>query len=81
MVYIEINSATSPDEGTLSKPLVFWTNVLMKIAAPPLVIVRGALYTKVVRSSFIISMIPPVRPFFSFRATNTCLNSVTVLVV
>ncbi len=55
--------------------------MLTKIAAPHSVTVGGALYTKVVKSSFIISIIPPVRPFSSFKAANTCLNSATVLVI
>ncbi len=81
IVYTEINSATSPDEGALSNLLVFWINVLIKIAAPHSVTVRDALYTKVVNNSFIISRIPSVRPFSSFRATKTCLNNTTVLLV
>jgi len=65
IVYTEINLATSPTVGALINPSVFWINVLIKIAASHSVTVRGALYTKVVKSSFIISMIPPVRPFSS----------------
>ncbi len=64
MVYIEISSANSPDVGALSNPPVCWINVLIKIAAPHSVNVRGYLYTNIVKSSFIISIIPPVS-FFS----------------
>ena len=53
----------------------------MKITAPHSVIVGGALYMKVVNSSFIISKIPLVSPFSSFSIANTCLNNVTVLLV
>ncbi len=69
IVYNEINSATSPDKGILSNLLVFQINVLKKIAAPRSVTVGDALYTKIVNSSFIILIIPPVRPFSSFRMT------------
>ncbi len=81
IIYTEINFTTSPDEGALSNSLVFWINMLIKIATLHSVTVRDALYTKVVNSSFIISRIPPVRPFSSFRATKTCLNNATVLLV
>ena len=67
IIYTEINSTTSPNKGALSNPLVFWINVLMKIAAPRSVTVGDALYTKIVNSSFIILIIPPVRPFFSLK--------------
>ncbi len=43
IVYSEINSANSPEVGALSNPLVFWINVLIKIAAPLSVNVRGYL--------------------------------------
>ncbi len=81
MVYMEINSANSPDVGALSNPLVCWINVPINIAAPHSVSVKGYLYTNVVKSSFIISIISPVIFFSSLRATNTCLNSATVLLV
>ena len=81
IVYIKINLANSPDEGVLSNPLVFWIKVLIKIAASHSVTVRDALYTKVVNNSFIISRIPPVRLFSSFKVTKTCLNNTTVLLV
>ncbi len=81
MVYIEINSITSLDEGALSNLLVFWINVPRKIAAPYSVTVGDILYTKVVNSSFIISIIPSVRSFSSFKVAKTCLNNTTVLLV
>ena len=62
---MEINSANSPEVGTLSNLLVCWINVLMKIAAPRSVNVGGYLYTNVVKSSLIISIIPPVSSFLS----------------
>jgi len=70
IIYTEINSATSSAISVLINPSVFWISVPIKIAAPRLVTVRGALYTKVVKSSFIISIIPPVRPFSSFIAVS-----------
>ncbi len=81
IVYTEINSATSPDVDALINPSVFWISIPIKIAAPHLVTIGGALYTKVVKSSFIISMISLVRPFFSLIAVITCLNNATVLPV
>ncbi len=81
IVYTEINSTTSFDEGTLSNLLVFWINVLIKIFASHSVTVGGALYTKVVNNSFIISRIPLVRPFSSFKVTKTYLNNATILLV
>ena len=81
IIYTEINSATSPDEGALSNLLIFWINVPIKIATLCLITVRGALYTRVVNNSFIISRIPPVRPFSSCKMTKTCLNNTTVLLV
>ena len=81
MVYSEINSANSPEVGALSNLLVRWINVPIKIAAPCSVTVRGYLYTNVVKSSFIISIIPPVSSFSFLRAAKTCLNNVTVLLV
>ncbi len=81
MVYCKISAANSPEVGALSNPSVCWINVLIKIAAPRSVSIGGYLYTKVVNSSFIISIIPPVS-FLSFlRLAKTCLNSVTVLLV
>ena len=80
-MYIKINSATSPDKGVLSNPLVFWINVSRKIAISCSVTIRGILYTKVVNSSFIILIILPVRPFSSFSATTTCLNNTAILAV
>ncbi len=53
----------------------------MKIAAPRSVTVGDALYTKVVNNSFIISKIPPVRFFSSFRVIKIYLNNATVLLV
>ena len=73
--------ATSSDDGALSKLLVFWINVLIKIAAPHSVTVEGALYTRVVKSSFIISRIPSVRPFSSLIAVIVYLNNATILLV
>jgi len=81
IIYTEINSATSPDEGALSNLLVFWINVLIKIATSHSVTVRGTLYTKVVNNLFIISRILSVRPFSSFRVIKTYLNNATVLLV
>ncbi len=72
IVYTEINSATFPDIGALINPSVFWISVSIKIAASRSITVRGALYTKVVKSSFIISMIPLVRPFSSLIVAITC---------
>jgi len=81
IVYTEINSATFPNESALSKLLVFWINILMKIAAPCSITIRDALYAKVVNSLFIISIISSVSPFSSFRVANICLNNATVLLV
>ena len=77
----KINEANSPDVGALSNPSVCWINVPIKIAAPRSVNVEGALYTRVVKSSFIISITPPVISFSSLRVTKTCLNNATVLLV
>ncbi len=76
MVYIEINSANSPEVGALSNPLVCWINVPIKIAAPRSVNIRGYLYTNIVKSSFIISTIPPVSSFSFLNVAKTCLNNV-----
>jgi len=81
IVYTEINLATSPVVDALINPSVFWINVSIKIAASRSVIVEGALYTRVVKSSFIISMISSVKPFSSFIVAITCLNNATVLLV
>src|SRR6266498_2545918 len=80
-VYCDINAANSPEVGALSNPLVCWINVSIKIAAPRSVNVGGYLYTNVVKSSFIISIIPPVSSLSSLRFANTCLNNATVLLV
>ncbi len=53
----------------------------IKIAAPRSVKVGGALYTKVVKSSFNILIIPPVSSLSSLRLAKTCLNNATVLLV
>ncbi len=50
IVYTDINSATSPDEGALSNLLVFCINVSRKIAASRSVTVGNILYTNVVNS-------------------------------
>ncbi len=81
MIYSEISSANSPEVGALSNPSVCWINVPIKIAAPHSVNVRGYLYTNVVKSSFIILIIPPISFLSSLRLAKTCLNSVTVLLV
>ncbi len=81
IVYTEINLATSPTVGALINPSVFWINVLIKTATPLSVTVRGTLYMKIVKSLFIISMIPLVRPFSSFIVAIICLNNATVLPV
>ena len=81
IVYSKINSANSPKVGALSNLLVCWINVSTKIAASHSVNVRGYLYTNVVKSLFIISIILPVSSFSSLRATKTCLNNATVLLV
>ncbi len=81
IIYTDINSATSPDESTLSNPLVFYIKVLRKIAAPRSVIIESALYTNVVNSSFIISIISLVKPFSFFIATITCFNNTVILTV
>ncbi len=81
IVYTKINSTTSPDVDALINPSVFWISVSIKIAAPRSVTVRGALYTKVVKSSFIILMIPLVKPFSSLIVAITYLNNATVLPV
>ena len=81
MVYSEISSANSPDVGALSNPSVCWINDPIKIAAPHSDNVGGCLYTNVVNSSFIISMIPLESFLSSLRAAKTCLNNTTVLLV
>src|SRR6266542_42758 len=81
MVYSKISSASSPDVGALSNPSVRWINVLIKIAAPYSINVGGYLYTNVIKSSFIILIIPPVSSFSSLRLAKTCLNSATILLV
>ncbi len=81
MVYYDINAANSPEVGVLSNPSVCWINILIKIVASHSVNVGGYLYTNVVRSSFIISIIPPIS-FLSFlRLAKTCLNSAMILLV
>jgi len=81
MVYIEINLATSPDESALSNPFIFWISIPIKITAPHSDTIRGILYTKVVKSSFIISTIPSVRLFSSFNITKTYFSNTIILVV
>ena len=81
IVYCDISAANSPEIGALSNPSVYWINVLIKIAASHSISVRGYLYTNIVKSSFIISIIPPVSSFSSLRLAKTCLNSATVLLV
>ncbi len=81
MVYMEINSANFPEVGALSNLLVCWTNVSTKIAAPRSVSVGEYLYINVVKSSFIISITPPVISFSSLIAAKTYLNNATVLLV
>ncbi len=81
IVYIEINSANSPEVGAFSNLLVCWINVLIKIAAPHSVNVGGYLYTNIVKSSFIILTIPSISSFSSLRSTKTCLNKAIVLLV
>ena len=78
IVYSKINF---PDVGALSNLLVCWINVSIKTAAPHLVSIRGYLYTNIIKSLFIISIIPPVIFFSSLRATKTYLNNATVLLV
>jgi len=51
----------------------------MNIAASYFDILGGSLYIKVVKSSLIISIVPPEGHLFSLTAANTCLNNVTVL--
>ena len=51
------------------------------MAAPRSSTVRGALYTKVVKSSLIISIIPPVSSLSSLRLAKTYLNNAMVLLV
>src|SRR6266540_735508 len=81
IVNCDINAANSPEVGALLNPSVCWINVPIKIAAPCSVNVGGALYTNIVKSSFIISIIPPVSSFSSLRLAKTCLNNATVLLV
>ncbi len=81
MVYCDINAANSSEVGALSNPSVFWINVPIKIAASHSVNIGGYLYTNVVKSSFIISIIPPVNFFSSLTLAKTCLNSAMVLLV
>ncbi len=81
IVYSKINSAVSPNESALSNPFVLWINVSIKIAAPHSDTVEHALYSKIIKSSFIISIIPLIRFFSSFIAAITCLNNATVLEV
>jgi len=80
-VYIEVSLAVSPDVDVLSNPFVLWINVSMKITAPHSDTVRDALYIKIVKSSFIISIIPLMSCFSSFRMANTCLNNAMILPV
>src|SRR6266540_1264608 len=77
----EINAANSSEVEALSNPSVCWINVPIKIAALRSVNVGWALYTNVVKSSLIISIIPPVSSLSSLRLAKTCLNSVTILLV
>src|SRR6266542_2742449 len=81
IVYNEINSTNSSEIGALSNLLVCCINVPIKIAAPRSINVGGYLYTNIVKSSFIISIIPPVNSFSSLRATKICLNNAIVLLV
>ncbi len=81
MVYCDINAANSSEVGALSNPSICWINVLIKIAAPRSVSVRGYLYTNVVKSSLIISIIPLVSSFSSLRLAKTYLNNAIVLLV
>src|SRR6266498_4590200 len=81
IVYSEINPANSSEVGALSNLLVCWINVLTKIAASHSVSVGGYLYTNVIKSSFIISIIPLVSSFSSLRTIKTCLNNATVLLI
>src|SRR6266540_854844 len=80
-VNCDINAANSPEVGALSNPSVCWINIPIKIAAPRSVSIRGYLYTNVIKSSLIISIIPSVSSFSSLRLAKTCLNSATVLLV
>ncbi len=80
-IYCDISVANSPEVEALLNPSVCWINVLIKIAAFHLVSVGGYLYTNVVKSLFIILIIPPVSSLFSLRLAKTCLNSATVLLV
>ncbi len=81
IVNYDINVANSPEVGARSNPSVCWINVPTKMAAPHSVKVGGCLYTNVVKSSFIISIIPPVSSLSSLRLAKTCLNNATVLLV
>ncbi len=81
IVYNKINSATFSDKDALTNLLVFWINVPKKIATPRSVTVGGALYIKIVNSSFIISIIPLIRPFSFFIAAKICFNNTTILTV
>ncbi len=81
IVYTKISLATLLDEGALSNPFIFWISVLIKIAAHCSDISKGTLYTKVVKSSLIISVVSPKRHPFSFMIATTCLSNITVLAI
>ncbi len=78
MVYCDISAANSPEVEALSNLSVCWINVLIKIAAPLSINVGGYLYTNVVKSSFIISIIPSVSFLSSLRFAKTYLNACLV---
>ncbi len=80
-VYIETNALISPKVGAYWNLLVFWNKILINITAPFSVNCGIVAYTKVVKSSLIISVIPSERCSSSFMAAITYLNNTTILEV
>ncbi len=80
-VYIDINSTTSPDVNALSNLFVYWSNMSISIVVPCSGTSGSTLYTNVVKSLFIISVVAPERCFSSFNTAIICLNNITVLAV
>ena len=81
IVYIEINSDISLNEDALLNSFVFWIKISINIIASHSDMPKGILYTRVVKSSLIISVISLERHFFSFITANTCFSNTTVLAV
>src|SRR6266542_830369 len=81
IVYTITNLPTSPIVGARSNSFIFWIKVSINITTPHSDIFGGSLYTRVIKSSLIISVIPPERYPSSFRFAITYLNNATVLAV